>query len=79
MADAIAHRGPDDAGVESLPGATLGNRRLAILDLTTAGHQPFRAADTDAWITYNGEIYNFRALRAELEATGFRFRSHTDT
>jgi asparagine synthase (glutamine-hydrolysing) len=78
------HRGPDDGGVwdRHLPDGTylaLGSRRLAILDLTTAGHMPMANDDGTIWITYNGEVYNFRALRAELEARGVRFRSQTDT
>ncbi|MGH3119392.1 MAG: asparagine synthase (glutamine-hydrolyzing), partial [Gaiellales bacterium] len=79
MADLIAHRGPDDAGVHSSGSIGLGNRRLAIVDLSTAGHQPMRFADADIWVTYNGEIYNFRELRADLEDCGHRFRSSTDT
>ena len=80
---ALLHRGPDDGGIEivRVPGVEVGlaNRRLAIIDLSPAGHQPMFDADTGNWITYNGELYNFRALRAELEARGLTFRSHSDT
>ena len=68
MSDAIAHRGPDDEGTRRRP-VGLGNRRLAIIDLSPAGHQPMRA-DGQARITYNGELYNFRELRGELEGLG---------
>src|SRR5262249_36329187 len=57
----------------------LGSRRLAILDLSASGHMPMSNADKSLWITYNGEVYNFRALREELEAGGHTFTSHTDT
>jgi len=57
----------------------LGNRRLAILDVSSAGNQPMQTADGDLTITYNGEIYNYKELRAELEETGHQFRTHTDT
>jgi asparagine synthase (glutamine-hydrolysing) len=79
MNDLIAHRGPDDEGLYASGHVGLGNRRLAIVDLTSAGHQPMSSDDGRSWITYNGEIYNFPELRAELEARGQRFRSHTDT
>jgi asparagine synthase (glutamine-hydrolysing) len=118
MTDALAHRGPDDAGTaffehgrshwccsftdapfrhenEHLPvygGAYcqdelrrgrftvgLGHRRLAILDLTHHGHQPMAGADQRSWIVFNGEIYNYRELRAEMESRGCRFRTRTDT
>lgn len=79
MAAAIAHRGPDDSGVHAVDCVVLGNRRLAILDLSEAGHQPVGSDELGAWITYNGEIYNFRELRADLERDGHRFHSHTDT
>jgi len=79
----LAHRGPDDSGTIVLPCAAgeigLGNRRLAILDLSPLGHQPMHDPDTGNWIVYNGEIYNFRELRTELEQTGSRFHSHSDT
>ena len=79
MTDSIAHRGPDGEGqwVEGPIG--LGHRRLAIIDLSPAGHQPMVSADHRYVISYNGEIYNYRELRADLEADGFRFRSQTDT
>ena len=81
MTDAMAHRGPDGRGVVTFPGdppAGLGHRRLAILDPTPAGAQPMSFAER-WWITYNGELYNFRELRAELEAAGERFASDCDT
>jgi asparagine synthase (glutamine-hydrolysing) len=79
MATLISHRGPDDSGVYAAGSVALGNRRLAIVDLTPAGHQPMRLGDRDIWITYNGEIYNFPELRHVLERDGFRFRSNSDT
>jgi len=79
MTDVISHRGPDGEGfyIDSFVG--LGHRRLAILDLTPAGHQPMITEDGSVSITYNGEVYNFREIRAELEALGYKFRSNTDT
>src|SRR5579864_5307176 len=79
-----AHRGPDDSGVwdRRFPDGTyvgLGSRRLAILDLSPLGHMPMCNESRTIWITYNGEIYNFAELRAELEGRGDRFVSHTDT
>src|SRR5581483_10333909 len=79
-----AHRGPDDSGLwdRSFPDGSyigLGSRRLAILDLSADGHMPMCNEDRTVWITYNGEIYNFRELRRELESKGHRFASHTDT
>src|SRR3954468_5857792 len=81
MTDTLHHRGPDDAGTYVRPdqGVALGHRRLSIVDLSSAGHQPMCNEDGTVWITYNGEVYNHVALRAELEAKGHRFRSHTDT
>ena len=79
MTDRLVHRGPDDGGVVALGPACLGHRRLSILDLTPAGHQPMGTDDGRYWITYNGEVYNYRALRADLEARGERFRTRTDT
>ena len=79
MTESIAHRGPDDEGIVRDAPAVLGNRRLAILDLSPNGHQPMGDAAQRAWITHNGEIYNHEALRRELEASGYRFKSHSDT
>lgn len=79
MTRALTHRGPDDHGIQACDRAVLGNRRLAILDLSPAGHQPLGYPDREVWITYNGEIYNYRELRRELEQDGHRFRSGTDT
>lgn len=79
MRDILAHRGPDDAGLYMAPGVALGCRRLAILDLSERGHMPMATPDGRFWITYNGEIYNFRDLRRELESRGYVFRSNTDT
>ena len=76
--DAMVHRGPDDEGF-FLDGALgLGNRRLSIIDLP-GGHQPISNEDESIWITFNGEIYNYRELRSELEARGHRFRTSSDT
>lgn len=79
MTDAIAHRGPDGEGhwIEGPVG--FGHRRLAIIDLSPGGHQPMISADHRYVITYNGEIYNFREIRAELQAEGYWFRSQSDT
>jgi asparagine synthase (glutamine-hydrolysing) len=81
MRDSMRHRGPDDAGVWWSADATIGlaNRRLAIIDLSPAGHQPMADRSSRAWITFNGEIYNHRDLRGELEAHGHRFRTTSDT
>ncbi len=73
------HRGPDDGGVHLEPGLGLGHRRLAILDLSPAGHQPFFNDAGDVGVVYNGEIYNFVALRNELQGLGYSFRSQCDT
>jgi asparagine synthase (glutamine-hydrolysing) len=82
----LAHRGPDDSGTivisESAPEPVkigLGSRRLAILDLSPLGHQPMHDSATGNWIVYNGEIYNFRDVRKELEQAGAEFISHSDT
>jgi asparagine synthase (glutamine-hydrolysing) len=79
MTRVIAHRGPDDEGTWVEGPVGLGNRRLAIIDLSPAGHQPMADGDGSLVITYNGELYNFRELRGELERLGHRFSSHTDT
>lgn len=81
MTDAIVLRGPDDAGawVDSTNGIALGHRRLSILDLSPLGHQPMKSADGRFIIVFNGEIYNFQDLRAELEPFGHSWRGHSDT
>ncbi len=83
MLAALAHRGPDDRGahVEAVGGGVLGlgQTRLAIVDLSPAGHQPMRHGPTGNWLVFNGEIYGFQALRARLEAGGARFRGTSDT
>ena len=78
MTDAIAHRGPDGAGVWTAPGVGLGHRRLSIIDLE-GGAQPMQSEDAALTLTFNGEIYNFRELRQELEAAGFAFRTQSDS
>src|SRR5712692_9104586 len=82
----LAHRGPDDSGTVLLKDTQpepveigLGHRRLAILDLSPLGHQPMQDPVTGNWIVFNGEIYNFRELRKELESAGVAFKSHSDT
>ena len=79
MSDIIAHRGPDGEGHWIEGNVGLGHRRLAIIDLSPAGHQPMLSADHRWVLTYNGEVYNFRELRAELQTAGYWFRSKTDT
>ncbi len=84
MVAALHARGPDDGGTRrsggpGLPTMALGHRRLAIVDLSPAGHQPMENPEQGAWIVFNGEIYNFTELRKELEEAGQRFRSRSDT
>ena len=79
MMEALARRGPDSEGFEAWPGVGFGHRRLSILDLSPAGHQPMLSADRQTGVVFNGCIYNFLELRAELEQHGHRFRSHCDT
>ena len=79
MSAILAHRGPDDAGIHQDGPVGLVSRRLAIQDLSPAGHQPMSSQDGRLWITYNGEIYNFLLLRDELERAGVQFRSRSDT
>jgi len=79
MTDAIAHRGPDGQGHWIEGNVGLGHRRLAIIDLSPAGHQPMVNADHRYVLSYNGEVYNFRELRTELEALGYWFRSASDS
>ena len=81
MANSLHHRGPDDFGswVDAATGIALGHRRLSILDLSPLGHQPMHSASGRYALSFNGEIYNFRALRRELEDLGHTFRGHSDT
>jgi asparagine synthase (glutamine-hydrolysing) len=86
MMSVLAHRGPDDAGTwleeadgTRRHGVALGHQRLAIIDLSAAGRQPMSNSDKTIWITFNGEIYNYRELRAGLESSGHVFRTDTDT
>jgi asparagine synthase (glutamine-hydrolysing) len=75
----LAHRGPDDEGQYQQGRAILGHRRLSILDTSAAGHQPFTDSGGRYTIAFNGEVFNFQELRAQLESAGHAFRSHTDT
>ncbi len=79
MADQITYRGPDGQGYFVDTNVSLGNRRLAILDLRTIANMPMSDKEGEVWITYNGEIYNFRELRVELEKKGYRFLTNSDT
>ena len=79
MTDSIAHRGPDGEGHWIEGNVGIGHRRLAVIDLSPAGQQPMISADNRYVLSYNGEIYNFRELRGELEAKGYWFRSKTDS
>lgn len=79
MSEVIAHRGPDDEGVYCRGPVGLAHRRLAIIDLSAAGHQPMSNAARTVWIVFNGEIYNYQELRHDLEAAGRVFRTQTDT
>ncbi len=85
MTDRLAHRGPDGAGTRFLPTrdgrvpVALGHRRLAIIDPSPRGAQPMSYADGRYWVTYNGELYNFRELKRDLESEGLRFATGTDT
>src|SRR5262245_55058973 len=79
MTGALHHRGPDDMGLYLDMNVGLRHRRLAIVDLSAAGHQPMSYSDERYWITYNGEVYNFREIRAELKEKGYVFESQTDT
>src|SRR4029077_9936071 len=81
MNDTLAHRGPDGQGewLDAARGIALAHRRLAIVDLTEEGRQPMRSASGRYTIVFNGEIYNFLRIRADLEELGHRFRGHSDT
>src|SRR5262245_25944512 len=69
------HRGPDGVGYYHSHRVVLGHRRLSIIDISDAGRQPMSNEDGSVWVTYNGEIYNYRELRCELEPLGHEFRS----
>lgn len=77
MLDALAHRGPDGEGIEQEPGAVFGHRRLSIIDLE-GGRQPLVNANGTLWLVCNGEIYNYREIRAEMEQRGYRFATGSD-
>jgi asparagine synthase (glutamine-hydrolysing) len=81
LRDTMTHRGPDDAGLWLNEAGRVGlaHRRLSIIDLSADGRQPMTNEDRTLWITFNGEIYNYRELRGPLERQGHRFRSHSDT
>ena len=78
MGQVVVHRGPDDEGQHLGRGVALGMRRLSIIDLS-GGHQPISNEDGTVWVINNGEIYNFRELRASLEKSGHVLRTHSDT
>jgi len=75
----LSHRGPDDEGIVEHGASMLGHRRLSIIDLSPLGHQPMLSQDGNLALVFNGEIYNYRDLRRELEAEGVTFKSHSDT
>ena len=77
MCEVIRHRGPDDEGIHVESGVGLGMRRLSIIDLST-GHQPIHNEDESVWVVFNGEIYNYRELRAQLEREGYRSPCRSD-
>lgn len=79
MTCALQRRGPDAEGLASWPNATLGHRRLSIIDLSAAGNQPMLSDNGEIGLVFNGCVYNFQEIRAELESLGHRFRSNTDT
>lgn len=79
MRDVIRYRGPDDAGLWIEDGVGLGHRRLSIIDLSAAGHQPMTTDDESLWLTFNGEIYNYLELTDELKALGHCFRTSCDS
>jgi asparagine synthase (glutamine-hydrolysing) len=79
MCDLIAHRGPDDSGIWSSGAIALGHRRLSIIDLSPRGRNPMPNEDESVWLVFNGEIYNYREMRAALLQRGHRFRSDTDS
>src|SRR5437870_8855813 len=78
MAQAIVHRGPDEDGFLERPGLSLASRRLSIVGLAD-GRQPISNEDQSVWVIFNGELFDYPELRAELEGRGHRFRTHCDT
>ena len=81
MCNVIKHRGTDDSGIFISPDRKVGfgHQRLSIIDLTQAGHQPMEDKEGRLWITYNGEVYNFKEIKKELETRGYKFKSSSDT
>ena len=81
MRDALTHRGPDDVGIyiDEENNVGLGHTRLSILDLSSLGHQPMSNENGSIWITYNGEVYNYKEIRKELIERGYNFKSNSDT
>ena len=82
MCRELKHRGPDDEGVylnNDAPSVGLGHRRLSIIDLSQAGHQPMTNEDGTVWLVFNGEIYNYKYLKNELKKQGHIFKSDSDT
>jgi asparagine synthase (glutamine-hydrolysing) len=79
MVHALCHRGPDAHGIRSWPKATLVHTRLSIIDLSPAGAQPMANEDGTIWTVFNGEIYNHRKIRYDLEAKGHKFKGYSDT
>lgn len=79
MTRLLSHRGPDDEGIYISGNLGLGHRRLSIIDLSERGHQPMSNENKTIWITYNGEIYNHKTLRQQLEVKGHQYKSQTDT
>jgi len=79
MTDALVHRGPDDEGLYCEGQIGLGHRRLSIIDLSSTGHQPMWTDDRSLGIVFNGEVYNYREIRPDLEARGYRFKGGSDT
>ncbi len=81
MTSIIEHRGPDDSGMKWFPNSNsgFGHRRLSIIDLSPLGHQPMSNDGGNLWITFNGEIYNYKEVRSQLTARGYKFKSHSDT
>ena len=78
MINSIAHRGPDDEGTYINDNVALGHRRLSILDISTAGHQPMTNKDKTLWLTYNGEIYNYLEIKKTLK-NKYNFKTSSDT